>query len=149
MLLVLFVHSISQILNFRSPSNNVQIIKISGRETVRGTLERQHRSITKVTLRGEAETRNIGAKRRASSFAAVTTTGVNLSLENRAPSMEKRLEDTDRSVLSLFVWLKCSNCYHPFFRLEKVKESIVRILIDKESVAKENNELKRYLKRKI
>ena len=97
MLLVLFVHSISQKLYFRSPSNNVQIIKISGREAVRGTLERQHRSITKVTLSGEAETRNIGAKRRAISFAAVTTTGVNLSPGNRAQSIGKRLEDTERS----------------------------------------------------
>ena len=31
------------------------------------------------------------------------------------------------------------------FRLEEVKASIVKILVDRESVAKENNELKRYL----
>ena len=30
-----------------------------------------------------------------------------------------------------------------FFRLEEVKARIVKILIDRESVAKENNELKR------
>ena len=97
-------------LNFRSPSNNVQIIKISGLEGARGSLERQHRSVTKVTLRGEpgareavtsvtSGTRNIGAKRRANSFAAVTTTSVSLI---RAPSIEKRMEDTERSIASLF-----------------------------------------------
>ena len=99
-------------LNFRSPSNNVQIIKISGLEGAQGSLERQHRSVTKVTLRGEGGgarepvtsvttgTRNIGAKRRANSFAAVTTsTSVSLI---RAPSIEKRLEDTERSRASQF-----------------------------------------------
>ena len=100
-------------MNFRSPSANVQIIKISGREGARGAgLERQHRSVTKVTLRGELEaretvttvTRSSGAKRRANSFAAVTTSG-SLSL-NRAPSIEKRLEDTERSVSSRLSCLK-------------------------------------------
>ena len=87
-------------LNFRSPSNNVQIIKISGLEGARGSLERQHRSVTKVTLRGEPPvssvttgTRNIGAKRRANSFAAVTCASLSL---DRAPIVEKRLEDTER-----------------------------------------------------
>ena len=88
-------------MNFRSPSNNVQIIKISGREGARGTLERQHRSVTKVTLRAEAETRNIGPKKRANSFAAVTTIS-SLNQETRAPNIEKRLADTERSE-TLFV----------------------------------------------
>lgn len=105
-------------LNFRSPSNNVQIIKISGLEGAQGSLERQHRSVTKVTLRGEGGgarepvtsvttgTRNIGAKRRANSFAAVTTsTSVSLI---RAPSIEKRLEDTERSRASQFCKFKRS-----------------------------------------
>ena len=102
-------------LNFRSPSNNVQIIKISGLEEARGSLERQHRSVTKVTLRGEpgarepvtsvtTGTRNIGAKRRANSFAAVTTSS-SVSLI-RAPSIERRLEDTERSTASQFCKLK-------------------------------------------
>ena len=46
--IVIFVHSISKVFDFRSPSNHVQIIKISGREGVRGTLDRQHKSVTKV-----------------------------------------------------------------------------------------------------
>ena len=115
-------------LNFRSPSANVQIIKISGREGARGSLERQHRNVTKVTLRGEQEVREARearvpvtavnrssvARRRANSFAAVTTSG-SLSL-NRAPSMERRLEDTERSVSSRMC---CSKRLKVFLDLRK------------------------------
>ena len=68
-----------------------------------------------MTVSGGQETRNNGAKRRANSFAAVTTTCVNLSHENRDPSSEKRLEDTERSVsVSIFFVL-----YSKVFKIYK------------------------------
>ena len=54
-----------------------------------------------MTVSGGQETRSNGAKRRANSFAAVTTTSVNFSHETRDQSSEKRLEDTERSVSTL------------------------------------------------
>jgi len=113
----------------RSPSNNVQIIKIEGAEREGCRLERNHISITKLTLGGEREvkevtTRNIiAAKKRANSFAAVTS--VSLNLDKISPSIEKIIDHSER--------------------LEEVKTSIVRMLVDRDLVAKENNDLKRYI----